>query len=182
MIRNYNRQDLKFMKKWKCVSKSFARINLLIIIATAIAFMFCFYCELIPEDEILIYSIFTVILIIECVISYIKQRKLIKYVRFTAEAIYIEKNKIDIKYLQSLSFIKKIYICEHNYLGTIKFRMKFYGHLALYEDVYFYMAFKQKMFDLSDYDYQDRFINVIMRFAQNRKTSNDSSFLFDSTQ
>lgn len=91
MIRNYNRQDLKFMKEWKCVSKSFARINLLIIIATAIAFMFCFYCELIPEDEILIYSIFTVILIIECVISYIKQRKLIKYVRFTAEAIYVEK-------------------------------------------------------------------------------------------
>ena len=56
MIRNYNRQDLKIMKEWKCVSKSFARINLLIIIATAIAFMFCFYCELIPEDEILIYS------------------------------------------------------------------------------------------------------------------------------
>ena len=33
------------------------------------------------------------------------------------------------------------------------------------------MAFKQKMFDLSDYDYQDRFINVVMRLAQNRKTS-----------
>ena len=84
--------------------------------------------------------------------------------------------------MQSISFIKKIYICEHNYLGTIKFRMKFYGHLALYEDVYFYMAFKQKMFNLSDYDYQDRFINVVMRFAQNRKTSIDSSFLFDSAK
>lgn len=46
----------------------------------------------------------------------------------------------------------------------------------------FYMAFKQKMFDLSDYDYQDRFINVVMRLAQNRKTSINSSFLFDSTQ
>ena len=93
MIRNYNRQDLKFMKEWKCASKSFARINLLIIIATAIAFMFCFYCELIAEGEILIYSIFPVILIIECVISYIKQRKLIKYVHFTAEAIYVEKKQ-----------------------------------------------------------------------------------------
>lgn len=37
--------------------------------------------------------LFTVILIIECVISYIKQRKLIKYVRFTAEAIYVEKKQ-----------------------------------------------------------------------------------------
>lgn len=26
----------------------------------------------------------------------------------------------------------------------------------------FYMTFKQKMFDLSDYDYQDRFINVVL--------------------
>ncbi len=60
--------------------------------------------------------------------------------------------------------------------------MKFHGNLALYEDVYFYMAFKQKMFDLSDYDYQDRFINVVMRLAQNRKTSINSSFLFDSVK
>ncbi len=60
--------------------------------------------------------------------------------------------------------------------------MKFYGNLALYEDVYFYMAFKQKMFDLSDYDYQDRFINVVMRLAQNRKTSINSSSLFDSVK
>ena len=42
--------------------------------------------------------------------------------------------------------------------------------------------FKQKMFDLSDYDYQDRFINVVMRLAQNRKTSFNSSFLFDSVK
>ena len=111
MIRNYNSQDLKTMKEWKCVSKSFARINLLIIIAAAIAFMFCFYCELIPEDEILIYSIFSVILIIECVISYIKQRKLIKYVRFTAEAIYVKKTKLILNICNPyLSLIKFMYV------------------------------------------------------------------------
>ncbi|WP_157784927.1 hypothetical protein, partial [Snodgrassella alvi] len=81
---------------------------------------------------------------------------------------YIEDKKIDISYLESVTLIQQPYPSLNKALFT--FCIKFTKNRVIKEDVYFYMAFGNRLFEWNeDYDYQNRFINILETIAKERR-------------
>jgi len=158
------------MQEWHCCSNDYAYIYLFF---AALSAYVCFvYLSNISFKN----QNFTIILIAlsAAVVTFIfwklykTQRKNIKQVYFTLKAIYIEEKKIDICYLNSITFINHVY---SPYKGsTCKFCIKFTENPIIKEDIYFYMAFGNRLFEWNeDYDYQNRFINILETIAKERR-------------
>ena len=167
---NNRSRYLKIMQEWYCCSNDYAYIYLFF---AALSAYVCFvYLSNISFKN----QNFTIILIAlsAAVLTFIfwklykTQRKNIKQVYFTLKAIYIEEQKIDISYLESITLINYKY---PSHKGSIfKFCIKFTENPIIKEDIYFYMAFgKSLLRRYKHYNFEDRFITILETLAKERR-------------
>lgn len=117
-------------------------------------------------------------LVIPAIIKFKKTNELIKKVLFTPEAIYVENEKIDISYLESITFVQHIIkanalLLSESYPDNIKafeFVMTFNENSNIKEDIHFYLQFSDENIEnIADYDYQNNFINILKFFAKEKR-------------
>lgn len=162
-------QDFKIMHEWYCCSRAYAFIYLYFGSVGA------YICFLYLMNILFKYPNFSIITVLLAAISTLflwklfkTKRNNIKQVYFTSKDIYIEDKKIDISYLESVTLIEQPYPSLNKALFT--FCIKFTKNQVIKEDVYFYMAFGNRLFEWNeDYDYQNRFITILETIAKERR-------------
>ncbi|WP_371751425.1 hypothetical protein ABX013_04000 [Snodgrassella alvi] len=179
---NDQAQNLKVMQEWRSESKKFTSNKLFAHINYFVYFIyFCAY--LIPfvfGQYFWFWSTILLFVVIPAVIKFKKTNELIKKVLFTPDAIYVENEKIDISYLESIAFVQHIIkanvlISSENYPDNIKafeFVMTFNKNSNIKEDIHFYIQFSDRIVEnIADYDYQNNFINILKSFAKEKRDS-----------
>lgn len=177
---NDQSQNLEFLQKWQCESKKvtsnkfFMHINYFIYFVYFCAYLIPFIYGQYFLSTILLF------LVIPAIIKFKKTDELIKKVLFTPEAIYVENEKIDISYLESITFVQHIIkanalLLSESYPDNIKafeFVMTFNENSNIKEDIHFYLQFSDENIEnIADYDYQNNFINILKFFAKEKRES-----------
>lgn len=183
MIFQNEKEKLKYFKEWRCTSRPYRYYETLILFP-ALALFICWGGIAITDqigiknNQIVRLYLILGSLVFAFLITYLiykKQKHDIKQVRFTPEAIYVEGTKIDLCYLNRISFVEKIKMSQkmnkYNALPiSSEFKMSFLLNPILNEDIHFYMELSKGRFGNDpDYDYQNRFIKVLQDLAEERR-------------
>jgi hypothetical protein len=157
---------MDFFKEWRCNSRAYARVSLFFACILGLIALFSIKSVVISTvsgiSAVFLYS------------KFLSIKRRIKQVSFTPSAIYVEKQKIDICYLKSITFTRSIN-SRHNFFLAYEFNMKFFANPELNEEINFYMEFGSIFFSNAHterngrYDYENRFINVLLNFAKKRR-------------
>lgn len=163
-----------FLKEWRCASNPYRRLMWFFIIIFAFMTFIMWKTTQSPElfakyphSQIMAYTSGAVTLFL--IGLKIFRTSHLKQVRFTPNVIYVERKKIDLRYLESIYYVRDIR-GRHNALMAIEFGMIFLPNPVINEDVHFFMEFGKSIFsNMEHYDYESRFIDTLLDWADERR-------------
>lgn len=177
MLYDNNSEELEILHEWGCSVRS---KRYLILMHSVIYTIFCvvftsaFFYKWQQFYLSIIIPIFWGLAAAIALCLYIYKRYTIKHVGFTSSYVSIENAKLDLCFIDSITFVK-LYKCGKNVgYSKIKFCMTFLPNKYHFSKIFFCLTFPKSNVTENNqiYDYEQRFINVIESWAQYRRFMN----------